>query len=666
LNAILDIHFHSFEDHGTMSTRDKSLEPSRPLEWNSPLSTQVSTDTENEISDYLLQYLDKNTPIADESDIRNRNNAILEILSIFQLWIRECCVSKGFYKDVDDASEVGGTVFVSGSFRLGVTTPDGDVDCICIAPRFVDRVDFFDTFAPKLKKHPQISEILPIPGAKVPIIELVYDGISIDLLFSSLPLSKVPHDINILDDEILHGLDEASTITLNGPRVTELIFRAVPNPDVFRIVLRTLREWAKARGLYSNKMGFLGGVNFAILAAYICQLYPNLSAAATVHKFFLLFKSWKWPSPVKLTKPYTTHLGLPVWDPLVDIRSRRDIMPIITPAYPCSNSSYNVCKTTLSIMMEEISRGYDICEKILNASERSVESWSDLFKSSEFFLRFDHYLVFEVSAANEEDLMAWKGFVESRVRKFVEFLEFERLPLVYVQPYPKAFERIEIIPPQPPESEPPADVGVSEPSTSPIEEKSDVETVKNTESNSKEIEANKKSIESIPTSSKIYCYYVGIAPDKEKLKGSSLILSPVLKHFKSTALMNWPNRKEGMLVKQKVLPWSSLPEDLFPSGKSVAATERIAYRNIVVNLNVSEESSQLSKTVPDVPMSDGGLQTSGVKRPLDEVASGDASATASSLDADSRSKRLVPSLAPVVPVIVPIAKKMKVSLLAKK
>jgi poly(A) polymerase Pap1 len=278
--------------------------------------------------------------------------------------------------------------------------------------------------------------------------------------------------------------------------------------------------------------------------------------------------------------------------------------------------------------------------------------------------------VFEVSAANEEDLMAWKGFVESRVRKFVEFLEFEKLPLVYVQPFPKAFERIEILPPQPPtttgEAEPPpAEDSVPEPSTSPVKEKSDVETVKNMDTNSKETEIIQKSVESVPISSKIYCYYVGIAPDKEKLKGSSLILSPVLKHFKSTALMNWPNRKEGMVVKQKILPWSNLPEDLFPSGKSVAATERIAHRNMVVNPVLSGETTQASAVTPEPAPSDNGLQSIGVKRPLEEVASGDAAATTSILDVDSRSKRLVPSLAPVAPVIVPVSKKMKVSLLKR-
>lgn len=55
-------------------------------------------------------------------------------------------------------------------------------------------------------------------------------------------------------------------------------------------------------------------------------------------------------------------LGLPVWDPRRNRKDRFHLMPIITPAYPCMNSTYNVTASTLRIMSEEFKRGSEICE----------------------------------------------------------------------------------------------------------------------------------------------------------------------------------------------------------------------------------------------------------------------------------------------------------------
>lgn len=58
------------------------------------------------------------------------------------------------------ASKVGGKVCTFGSFRLGVNSVGGDIDTLCIAPRHIDRSDFFTSFAELLKKQPEIEKFM--------------------------------------------------------------------------------------------------------------------------------------------------------------------------------------------------------------------------------------------------------------------------------------------------------------------------------------------------------------------------------------------------------------------------------------------------------------------------------------------------------------------------
>lgn len=108
--------------------------------------------------------------------------------------------------------------------------------------------------------------------------------------------------------------------------------------------------------------GFLGGINWALLVARICQLYPNALPNMLVSRFFRVYTQWRWPNPVMLCAIEEGSLGLQVWDPRRNPKDKYHLMPIITPAYPSMNSSYNVSSSTLRIMLEEFQRGNEICE----------------------------------------------------------------------------------------------------------------------------------------------------------------------------------------------------------------------------------------------------------------------------------------------------------------
>lgn len=58
----------------------------------------------------------------------------------------------------------------------------------------------------------------------------------------------------------------------------------------------------KRRKIYSNVLGCLGGVNWAILVAFVVQRYPIASPAVLLTKFFLMYHRWKWPNHVSLNE----------------------------------------------------------------------------------------------------------------------------------------------------------------------------------------------------------------------------------------------------------------------------------------------------------------------------------------------------------------------------
>lgn len=71
-----------------------------------------------------------------------------------------------------------------------------------------------------------------------------------------------------------------------------LDFDHVTPPPPFLLLCCNLHVFVIGHNIYSNILGFLGGVSWAMLVARTCQLYPNAVASTLVYKFFLVFSKW--------------------------------------------------------------------------------------------------------------------------------------------------------------------------------------------------------------------------------------------------------------------------------------------------------------------------------------------------------------------------------------
>ncbi|XP_014381350.1 poly(A) polymerase gamma isoform X2 [Alligator sinensis] len=365
----------------------------------------------------------------DEEELNHRLAVLDKLNNLVKEWILELGESKNLPPSV--VANVGGKIFTFGSYRLGVHTKGADIDALCVAPRHVERSDFFQSFFEKLKHQDGIRNLRAVEDAYVPVVKFEFEGIEIDLVFARLAIQTVSDNLDLRDDSRLRSLDIRCIRSLNGCRVTDEILHLVPNKENFRLTLRAIKLWAKRRGIYSNVLGFLGGVSWAMLVARTCQLYPNALASTLVNKFFLVFSKWEWPNPVLLKQPEDSNLNLPVWDPRVNPSDRYHLMPVITPAYPQQNSTYNVSTSTRAVMEEEFKHGLAVTNEILQGKS----DWPKLLEPPNFFQKYKHYIVLTASASTEEHHLEWVGLVESKIRVLVGNLERnEFINIAHVNP----------------------------------------------------------------------------------------------------------------------------------------------------------------------------------------------------------------------------------------
>lgn len=495
-----------------------------------PLSELKPTSADVKIAHGFDSMMKEVMPVESEEQMKHKVKCLVEISNLVIQWIEIIGHNCGLSEE--QVSLSGGALFVAGSHRLELNDPESDIDAVCVAPWHVTRDDFFNSFQEMLKEHELVSNITAIPHAFVPIMSIVYDRVQFDLLFARLPRPIVDTmDQDIDSDHVLAGMDTASIKSLNAPRNSTLIYSLVPCQDHFKSALKMIRFWAKRRGLYSSKLGYLGGISWAILVAFVCQLYPKALPATIVCRFFQTMSEWAWPHPIFLSVKYDAGLGHEMWDPVSNIHDRMHIMPIITPAYPPMNSAYQVSHATFSVMAEEFWRARSICEMIsyqqmIPATATISSPLEALFTESNFFVRYSWYLVIDITSPTTTQLFPWVKFVESRLRKLVESLQqVNTVSRVHI--FPKEFRTT--------------------------------------------------SLGNTPGCS----YYIGLQFPSSMIRNfppmSMANLNAAIKFFVATDLQQFKTRNDGNIATTQFLAWKDLPSFVFPQGLPAATAERIEF-----------------------------------------------------------------------------------------
>jgi hypothetical protein len=290
-------------------------------------------------------------------------------------------------------------------------------------------------------------------------------------------------------------------------------------------------------------MGYWGGVNINIGVALAVQLYPNSGPASLLRKFFLVFKTWRWPNPVMLTKPHDAGYGLQVWTP--NAQTARQVAPMLTPAYPSMNSTMAVSRQTLQIMHEEFCRGHEIVDRLwkqhqansTSSASSSPLDWKELFRPSDFFIAYPYYLSLCIVGPTQTDAQAWVGFVESRLRKLVSDMLGRSLPLSKIQLWPKKIEACI---------------------------------------------ADRSSLLTLGQRRNSVTYMVGFQVDKLRMRGTQLNIELQMSHFRDWELSRFQPLVTGMDILVKTFTCKNLPTicfEMYEGGKEGAMKRRRMLRN---------------------------------------------------------------------------------------
>ncbi|KAH8910010.1 Poly(A) polymerase [Coniochaeta sp. PMI_546] len=418
------------------------MDSQRTYGLTAPISLAFPTEADKRSNDELVKELHAQGCFESASETQKRYQVLASLQKITDAFVKKVAQIKEPKNEVL-IRDARGRVFTYGSFRLGVFGPGSDIDTLVVVPKYVNREDYFEHFPQLLLDMApagSITDMAVVRDAFVPIIKFEYSGISIDLIFSRIAtLKQLPadKDWNLKDNSLLRGLDDGELRSVNGTRVTDEILDLVPEPTTFRLALRAIKLWATRRAIYANIMGYPGGVAWAMLVARVCQLYPKAASAVIVNKFFHIMTRWPWPDPVLLKHIEDGPLQVRVWNPKLYPGDRYHLMPIITPAYPSMCATFNVTRSALTVIQEELKRGAEITDLIMMGKK----PWKELFVKHTFFTNgFKYYLSVTTCSTNKEAHKVWSGYVESKVRLLVQGLE--RHPsIALARPFNKGYER---------------------------------------------------------------------------------------------------------------------------------------------------------------------------------------------------------------------------------
>ncbi|KAK1979376.1 endonuclease/Exonuclease/phosphatase [Colletotrichum cereale] len=191
-----------------------------------------------------------------------------------------------------------------GSYGLGTWSRTSDVDCLCIgsiSPRI-----FFTLARQRLRKsgEPGVRLLRKVRAKTGIMLEVEVMGIKCDLQYCQAPsvVDQWPDMLKRPPSDPAFSLPMQTLLKLKPARDLFYLQRSIPDLAQFRVSFQVIKTWAKSRGIYAAKFGYLGGIHLSVMLVKVCKMLLHdggvVSAADIITTFFDHYSRFDWQKDV--------------------------------------------------------------------------------------------------------------------------------------------------------------------------------------------------------------------------------------------------------------------------------------------------------------------------------------------------------------------------------
>ncbi|OAF71474.1 hypothetical protein A3Q56_00739 [Intoshia linei] len=372
-----------------------------------PINKLESSENEVDHSHNLLEFVKNSNHFVQASDsIFKSVPKIIDDLYIE--WI-ECYRE---YRYIPKYQDLLCSTHLIGSYGLDVLSRDSDIDILCVASKEIKRNDFFTKFAQYIEDNLDCN-LNSAAVCYVPVINMAYKKIKIDIVFSQVTAS-IPKNEQSLDAIKTISNSAKCERTINAYRNLVYIKMIAPNFNKYRNCVKVVKMWAKNKLIYSNCVGYLGGIAWYILVLKVMLLYPNATCCVIFEKVLYYISHRDWNKPVSLVKFHNEN----------SFKNRKrgaNYMTIFTPILPHQNTAYNVTESSKVKIIREAKKALSLVVKILHGYANV--DWEMVLRPQNFFENYQFYIMIRVISMNLKYCYKWQTFVYSRLRNLIELLD---------------------------------------------------------------------------------------------------------------------------------------------------------------------------------------------------------------------------------------------------